>query len=944
MTQTVNLTDGDDSFSYLSLAEPLEWATIHALAGNDTLTLWSGSISPGAGSDSLTVVPGGDILLVYNHDPGRTRGVVADLALGRIDDGLGGIDTVNRASELWGSAFDDTVLGSSATDLFEGYSGRDFFDGRGGFDVVRFIAGAPRDYAFDVDATSGQVRIHRIAGLNRAGEAFDEVTIRNVELIEFHDPAITSGDSRTLLLTRSLFPELANTAGYSYRRDVFPAFQDYLAGWAAPEPSAVSFSLHRLRLNGDHRPDYLLFLEGKNNAQVEANPQAPHPNRLVFLEAQPDGSFRDVTEARTGKAFFSVGGTVGGSGGFGAVEMRDLNADGIDDLVIASNRDDGRPFGTLDAQGQRVGTGYLTSLISGPGGLYQELRVVPELLLNAWGRFVDTPAGLQYWTPPHLLTATDAAAPVYTTPEGFEVGTAQRFAFDAAQGSWSAAGYAPVGHDGFRVLAPGAGNSERILSVIGRPTEGGGWGTIRGIEYLLGVLETEGQGFALRSWFSPFDYRPQPFRWADSPVFEASLVQAFGKDLVLTETYLDPTDFLPHPGATPLHLLRINALEAPWNAQQQLHLAPVDAAFYKLGFVTVSGDTVALAELPIVGEEHKKVFTWVEAMDVDGDGLQDLVASYQGLGAPRVYLNGGFGALHAVPASAFPAPPAEWYFTHYGRLADVNGDGHQDVMLVPGQEADPIAYGQNITDNQAYYRAEVFLSTGQDLAALIAEPVVVAQRSASPIVRTWAGNDTLHESGRRAGLTQVDLGAGLDTAVYAQPAAQYTVAREAGGALRVSVGGSGTGVGDGSADSLVNVERLRFADGALAFDLDANAGHAARLLATVFGQAALAMPSVAGVAIALVDQGMPRAEIGQLALSLVLGSQPAGAAVAALAWRNLVGSEIAPDAQAELAALIDGGVMSAGEFVSTVADLPVTAQLIGLAAMAQEGWLHLPVG
>jgi len=72
---------------------------------------------------------------------------------------------------------------------------------------------------------------------------------------------------------------------------------------------------------------------------------------------------------------------------------------------------------------------------------------------------------------------------------------------------------------------------------------------------------------------------------------------------------------------------------------------------------------------------------------------------------------------------------------------------------------------------------------------------------------------------------KVDGGTGTDTVVFAGNKAQYTVT-QADGKLTVA--------SSGGADVLSNVERLQFADGAVAYDIDGNAGQAWRMYRAAF--------------------------------------------------------------------------------------------------------------
>jgi serralysin len=96
------------------------------------------------------------------------------------------------------------------------------------------------------------------------------------------------------------------------------------------------------------------------------------------------------------------------------------------------------------------------------------------------------------------------------------------------------------------------------------------------------------------------------------------------------------------------------------------------------------------------------------------------------------------------------------------------------------------------------------------------------------------GNDQLNGKGGNDWLNggdgndTIDGGAGNDMAIYAGARDTYTVGRPAGGMPATVV------AADQSSDALVSVERLQFADTAVAYDIDGNAGKAFRLYQAIF--------------------------------------------------------------------------------------------------------------
>ncbi|WP_374437663.1 reprolysin-like metallopeptidase [Inhella sp.] len=195
-----------------------------------------------------------------------------------------------------------------------------------------------------------------------------------------------------------------------------------------------------------------------------------------------------------------------------------------------------------------------------------------------------------------------------------------------------------------------------------------------------------------------------------------------------------------------------------------------------------------------------------------------------------------------------------------------------------------------------------------------------------------AGNDLLQGGG---GDDRLIGGAGLDKARYTGVRADYTVTP---GAFQVQAK-SGT---EGK-DSLDGIERLLFADQALAFDLNGHAGTVARILGSVFGPAAVANAQYAGIGLSLLDGGMALPDLMSLALDTRLGPGYSRSAEVDLLFRNLVGR--APDSQ-ELAYWV--GTLERGEFTAIslaqmATDLELNALNINLIGLAQDGLPYLPV-
>jgi Ca2+-binding RTX toxin-like protein len=160
-------------------------------------------------------------------------------------------------------------------------------------------------------------------------------------------------------------------------------------------------------------------------------------------------------------------------------------------------------------------------------------------------------------------------------------------------------------------------------------------------------------------------------------------------------------------------------------------------------------------------------------------------------------------------------------------------------------------------------------------------------------------------------------GAGLDSARYAGSAADYTVVRTADGFRVLDKRGTN---GDGS-DTLAGVERIAFADGALALDVDGVAGQAFRIYRAAFDRA----PDQGGMGfwLSVMDKG---ASVHDMAVGFaaskefadLYGAAPTNAELVMRMYKNILHREPDPAGYAYWLDILD----------SKKADLPGVLALI----------------
>ncbi|MES2785075.1 MAG: M10 family metallopeptidase [Pseudomonadota bacterium] len=151
---------------------------------------------------------------------------------------------------------------------------------------------------------------------------------------------------------------------------------------------------------------------------------------------------------------------------------------------------------------------------------------------------------------------------------------------------------------------------------------------------------------------------------------------------------------------------------------------------------------------------------------------------------------------------------------------------------------------------------------------------------------------------------------GLDTVLFTSTRASYQASATGG---TISVTGSGTN------DTFTNVERLEFTDLNLAFDFAGNAGKAARILGTIFGQGDNPHPAYASVLLSYLDGSMGYEQLMDGAIDFHLGANHTVSQLVTTIYTNLAG--VAPTAQdlAYYSGFITSGYYTEAQFAMEAA-------------------------
>ena len=279
--------------------------------------------------------------------------------------------------------------------------------------------------------------------------------------------------------------------------------------------------------------------------------------------------------------------------------------------------------------------------------------------------------------------------------------------------------------------------------------------------------------------------------------------------------------------------------------------------------------------------ETKTNFIW------DGGGIDTIDASAASTGA-TIYLTPSEWGFFGKSAATFITAPGQITVNPLSAIENAIGSAHDDFLH--GNGFDNTLSGGNGNDKL----------TGH------------------------AGNDIL------------DGGRGIDTAVFNGPRANYAIQRSTAGiAVTDSIGTDGN-------DALTSIERLEFSDNNLAFDLQGDAGHAAKVIGAVFGGDAIKNTAIAGVGIGLIDAGITAEGLAEAALAYVLGTSLNSHSAVSLLYKNIVGVTASAQDIAGLSETIDAGFYSIGGFAAAAANLDINLVNIDFVGLSHAGLSYLP--
>ena len=325
---------------------------------------------------------------------------------------------------------------------------------------------------------------------------------------------------------------------------------------------------------------------------------------------------------------------------------------------------------------------------------------------------------------------------------------------------------------------------------------------------------------------------------------------------------------------------------------------------------------------------------FVNLLDINQDGHLDLLATGTSSQSDCAFINDGTGHFYPAGASnGVPVLSETWLMpAEPGKVLAVQNSPQgllsvTSISLPAGLTGPDWSLGALSGApgfNEQYYLrqypdvAESVASgrVASGLADYLASGVKVGYRAYAPGTQVW-GHD------------------GLDTVHYAGSAASYKLQQQTEGVWSLT-SAEGT-------DTMVSVERVQYADSAIALDISTNAGMVAKTLGAVFGKTAVANKEYAGIGLHFIDDlHYSYSDLMQLAINARLGANPSSAQVVDLLYTNVVGS--APDAatRKSFTDLLDNHTFTVASLGLLAADTDLNKTNINLVGLAQTGLEYSP--
>lgn len=658
------------------------------------------------------------------------------------------------------------------------------------------------------------------------------------------------------------------------------AFRTWLESQGGASGVMQTSAAIEIDLNADGRNELIVQLSAFPSGALGVLNNQPSPNRLLVFAIDEQSNYREVTSqyfVPNANAAVSLAGRIAG------FAQADLNADGIMDLALALNRDDGRSLSS------ELATQSVVLLSQADGGFRQMPLEMPQGTSASVAESVAIISRGPGQLPQVVLSTKELLADTGASLVRYEL-----------QGSGASASFQPLASSMVE-------NTVKLIPLSPSLLAGSASTRLLALDDARGVIQyrVNADGSFTETGASfPLEINEIILRTESGKLGEFSTEPSLVRTVLLDETlyivrgfdaatYIQPAKGAEVVLAVAIRLQKITANE---DGNGDYLLTALGAERSLLQMVSPGVYEPGVAEIGQIkaGSESGLSVVSLKALDIDGDGHQDLAVSYQG-GTPGlgIFMNAGSGNFYPVSASSLPDPSDLIRGTRgdiFPELINLGPDQASDILYVnfsssynggnyylfkgtgaigngPGfNAASVIGFNENyyLENNEEALSAvetglyasglDHYLAAGSPTDALIFAPGtrlygteggdVIRAREGAEWILAAGGNDIIYPG---EGNDTVDAGSGIDLAVYGGQRAQYQVTKLS------YQGQSGWQVADpiaGETDILIGVEKLQFAQAfeedpksEVTLDVEGNPAVAFRLYRAAFARE----PDLAGL-------------------------------------------------------------------------------------------------
>jgi hypothetical protein len=886
-------TKGDD---FINGPEVAKDDDIDGDEGDDTIVLGT--------YQTFLSGPGNDIIKGNgrsNYALWTAKGpATVDLLLGFALDGFGYKDSISGINHVWGSRHGVTVRGTKDNDQVSILGGQNEIDLGDGIDTVWYWNQKSSDFTIFYKSDYFEVR--------KVGSAAVDI-LRGVDFLEFR------GDSyfEKRITLKDYIPPPPN--GFKIIKGQIIDSADALLNprWVVTN------------LNNDSIKDLAIRFDSNSAFAVGKIASTP----IHFVLGAVDGSYKQAPFSMSDNLAPTV---------VNSIISADFNNDGLGDIVIAASGQDpyldGKPVGPFPGEPSYV-------LMSGSGG-YKNITIpnMPSLFshhaslgdINGDGAidvFIDSIMDGLNKTSYFLMSDKKGGFVVDRTnlPESVnnvktferkDLSTNEKQIYD--QSKYTSSAIFDANNDGWLDLA--------ILPM--------------GTTYNGKIFLNDGKGNFSDS--SMLSLPPGPFGAGYMARFANNVGGSAGS------SYLDSKSFDVN-GDGRLDLVSvITKIDTVGSKYEYYKGAAVQVLINKPeGFLDESSNRINFEHAPQSNFSH---YDKIDTVDINADGFIDLLL-YMGFddsnpaNNTRILLNDGKGKFkEANYPVGIPKGLLIPIDSLKGEYVVVVADtayqlGQKDKQFRVDNASFDWASGLDFFSGKAVSLLDLNSDIPGRWLRGTNDSNILTLNSGSEKAFGYAGNDLLTGL---AGDDFIDGGDGLDVAIYRGNRKDYLVRWDNNGNLlvedkRSSTKSSNQTMSDDK-DQLVSIERIKFVDVSIAFDMTGSAGAAAKILGAIFGKESLSNKNYVGIGLSFLDSGLTFDNLAALALDAA--GAKTNDQIVTLLWTNVIGTQPSIADKSPLIAMLQKG-MTPGALAQLAADSTFNTSNINLVGLAQTGIEYIPI-